>query len=76
MSTYRYRTRGGQVVYEAHPFDNWRCTVWMSASMAWCWEARRFGQHSLHVSGESGRLDHSKRIALAAAQALTKSRPR
>lgn len=66
---YKQRERGGTVVHEAHPHRNWRCTVWPQGG-DWIWEARRFGARGLHVSGECGRLDHAKRVALAAALAL------
>lgn len=74
---YKQRVRGRDNVHEAH-VGRWRCTCWpdkrSDGTPMWSWEARRFGQHSLHVSGECKHLKHAKRIALAAARALTRSR--
>lgn len=68
------RDRGTQ----CHPNDRWRCRVWVelrdvghpTLMPVWCWEARRFGRHSLHVSGEAGTEKLCKLIAVAAVDAI------
>lgn len=61
------RDRGRQ----CEPREGWRVRVWIDIAV-WNWEARRFGRHALHVSGEARSERLARLIAIAAVEAIAR----
>lgn len=69
MARWGLEQRGESILRVNRPWPNWRCYVWL-VGLTWNWEARRFGRHELHLSGECEKLQHAKLVAVAAATAI------